>query len=257
MDLGRAAAAGLDPLGQALAEDPHAVAELGLGPGQDVVQRRELLAVGTAHVAIARAQAVLDVGMDHARRCVEAKLLDPLGHLGPARLQVPVLLAVDGQPLPQPLERLHQPLLVDSRVEPVGIVPALQRRGRDVEADGVVDHGAAADALSLQHLEAGVPRHLHGAVGIEIRELNPLVLGEVAGVDVLAALQHDDLTTALGQAVGEHGARGPAPDDGHVSVDALGVDLAGLADDQPGSLAGKVLDRLLVARTLRERHEPS
>src|SRR5262249_11401375 len=160
-DLRRALSAGSDRLGQALAEDPHGARELALGAGQDVVERRELLAVGTADVAVARAEAVLDVRVDDAVGSVQPELPDPGGHLVAARLEVlVVLLAVDREPLAEPLERLAEAIWVDAGIEPVRVVPALERPRRNVVTDGVVDDGAAAHALPLEHLEAGVGRHL-------------------------------------------------------------------------------------------------
>src|SRR5262249_22519907 len=144
---GGAPAPGLDLLGQALAEDPDRPGEVPLRPGQDVVERRELLAVGTADVAVPRTEAVLDVGVDHAATAVQSELLDALRHLVAAGLQALVaVLAVDGKPLAEPAEGLLEFLRVEARVESLGVVPALQGPRWDVVADGVVDHGAAADA---------------------------------------------------------------------------------------------------------------
>src|SRR4029077_8850860 len=243
----------LDRFGEALAEDPYRAGEVPLGPGQDVVERRELLAVGTPDVAIAGAEAVLDVGVDHAAPTVKAELLDALGHLRAALLEVlVVLLAVDGEPLAQLIERPQETVLLDAGVEPIRVVPALESVRWDVVTDGVVDDGAAADALSLQDLEAGVRRHLQPAVVQEIRELHALVLAEVPRIDVLAALQQDDLPACLGQPVGEHRAGGAAADDRHVGGDALGVDLVRLAHVEGGELADP-LDDLLVTLALGER----
>ena len=124
--------------------------------------------------------------------------------------------------------------------------------GWDVVTDGVVDHGAAADALALQYLEASVRRHLQAAVVQEVGELDALVLAEVPRVDVLAALQQDDLPAGLGEPVGEDRAGRAAADDRDVGSDSFGVDLVRLAHLEGGELADP-LDDLLVALALRER----
>ncbi len=90
------------------------------------------------------------------------------------------------------------------------------------------------------------------AVGEEVRELHPFVLGEVPGVDVLAAFDQDDLAAPLGHPVGEDRAGGAAADDHHVRVDLLGVDFVRVVDVQRGAVLRHALDRLLVAGALGE-----
>ena len=50
-------------------------------------------------------------------------------------LEVLVVALVEDRPLPQPDERLEEAVLVEARVEAVGVVPASEGTGRDVEAD--------------------------------------------------------------------------------------------------------------------------
>jgi hypothetical protein len=132
-----------------------------------------------------------------------------------------LVLALDGHERAHGLERLAQRCRVDARV--VVLVPVVEHGGRDVEADPVVHHGAAADAHALQDLDAEVARQLERAVGVEPRVHLGRVLRELRPVDVRAAFDDQDVASALGQGVGGDRPSRSAPDDHDVGDEPVCV----------------------------------
>ena len=207
LDLCRRSVARRDALDGALAQDLQRVRVLGLRHRQRVVERRQLAPERAADVAVAGAEAVRHVRLDDVEvtRAVEPERLDPVAELDRAAGEVTARRhPLYRHELPDPFEGGGQVRLVEPGVQAVAVVPALEHVVGQVEADGVVDDGRAADALALEHLEASVRRHLHAAVRIERGELLALVLGELGGIDVEPALEHDHLAALLRHPLGEH-----------------------------------------------------
>ena len=146
-----------------------------------------------------------------------------------------------------------QLLWVEPGVQPVRVVPALEHVRRQVEADRVVDHRAPADAHALHDTEVEVRREVERAVRVELRELLGLVLREVGGRDVRAALEHQHLAAPVGELVGERRAGRAGPDDDDVGRQLLPRDVARGHAPHARPLRVDLLHRLGVARAARER----
>ena len=232
---------GHDPLDRAVGDDPHALgAEVALRPRQHGVEHRELLAEAAADVAVAAADAAVDVGADRVdvelESRIAAALLDAAQELRRRRVEPdvgvvrPLVLAADGQPLLDALRAVPQ--LVE--LEPGGVlrVPALEHVPGRRDRDRVVDHRRAPDAAALEDREAEVLGLLEHAVAVEPADHLDLVGGELARLDVLPALEHDDVAAALGEAVGEHGAGRAAAHDAHVGPQVEALELLRARDRQ-------------------------
>ena len=142
-----------------------------------------------------------------------APVPDPFTELPcPARERPPRGHPVDRDELPEAAEGGRQTILGEAASRPSGSFQRSSTCGGSSKQTALLTTGAAADALPLEDLEASVGGHLHPAVRIEVRKLRALVLGELGGIDVAAALEHHHLASALGQPVGDDRPRGPGPD---------------------------------------------
>ena len=163
----------------------------------------------------------MDVRLDRSRaqRLIgQPELLDPLLELDRAGLEAADVAGEDALGSRLDAEQLaHAPAGrrdVGGRQAPAEpLLPVVEDLARRPDADRVVDHGRAADAHPLQHLEREVACQLDGAVAIQRHQHLRLVLGELRRVDMAPALEHDDVLARLGEPVGEQRAGGAAADD--------------------------------------------
>ena len=182
---------------------------------QHGVERGELGAVAAADVAVAGGAAGGgDVRVHPLELAGQVELahglLEALGGLGDRGL--------GDRRHAEPGAHVRDRRLQRGAVEPARL-PLLEHELGRVEAERVVDRGAAADAHALEHLQAEVGGELERALVVEAQVLDDLVVAELARVDVRAALEHQHLAAGLGEAVGEDPAGGArADDDGVVAA---------------------------------------
>src|SRR5215203_1388741 len=207
----------------ALGQDAHRPGKIALCARQRPVERRELLAVGAADVAIARPEAIGDVRLDEREWRAPLEGCDDVQrpraeHGGGAN----VLYAEE---LAYVAECLGQAVGGEPRVEAARVEPALAHARWQIKADRVVDHGAAAHAHALGDLKAEVLGQRERTVCVKVGQLLGLVLGEVTRLDVRPALEQQYLAAPPRHLVGQHGAAGTGADDDHVGREVLTGDL--------------------------------